>query len=58
MELIDPCSIAFPSIHEKDIGSYFSVVFITTVKPSHFLMLARIFGQKTEHQLPLVAAQR
>src|SRR6266851_4376815 len=54
---IYPCSIAFPPIHEKDFSSYFSVVFITTVKPSHFVMLAQIFWEEPEHQLPFVGAE-
>ncbi|GCE31217.1 hypothetical protein KDA_67010 [Dictyobacter alpinus] len=51
---IYPCAIAFPSIHEEDIGRYFLIVFITTVKPSYFLMLAQIFREEIEHLLSFV----
>src|SRR5215472_11340958 len=54
---IYPYSIAFPPIYEKDVSSYFAVVFITTVKPSNFPMLAQIFWEETEHQIPFVGAE-
>src|SRR5579859_5818282 len=51
---IHPFGIAFAAIHEKDACSYFSVVCITTVKLSHFLVFAQIFREETQHLLALV----
>src|ERR1700694_3211811 len=49
-----PFDIAFPPIHEQNVCGYLSVVFITTVQPSHFLMLAQIFLEDTQPLLALV----
>src|SRR5205807_421559 len=54
---IYPFDMAFPAIHEQDVRSYFSIVFITAVKPSNFLMFAQIFMEETQHLLTLVGAQ-
>ena len=44
---IDRFAIALPAIHEQDAGSYFSVVFITAVKPGNFPPFAQILMEET-----------